>query len=97
MDSNDVKAQVEAKVAGIRADLENLDKEKVVESAKKKAKEIQEKASDLLDYAVEKGTPILEKIAGTIKEKTLVVTKDIVKKLEKEEPKKATPIEDVEE
>ena len=97
MDSNDVKAQVEAKVAGIRADLENLDKEKVVESAKKKAKEIQEKASDLLDYAVEKGTPILEKIAGTIKEKTLVVTKDIVKKLEKEEPKKATPIEDIEE
>ena len=97
MDSNDVKAQVEAKVAGIKADLENLDKEKALEAAKKKAKELQEKANELLDFAVEKGTPILEKIATTIKEKTLAVTKDIVKKLEKEEPKKATPIEDVEE
>ena len=66
-----------------------------LESAKKKAKEIQEKASDLLDYAIEKGTPILERTASTIKEKTLAVTKEIVKKLEKEEPEKATPIDEV--
>ena len=96
MDSNEVKSQIEAKVGAIRTDLENLDKEKVLESAKKKAKEIQEKANELLEYAVEKGTPILEKIATTIKEKTLVVSKEVVKKLEKEEPTKATPIEDVE-
>jgi len=96
MDSNEVKTQIETKVGNLRADLENLDKEKVLESAKKKAKEIQEKATDLLDYAVEKGTPILEKTAATVKEKALVFTREVVKKLESEEPTKATPIEEVE-
>ena len=96
MDADEIKGQIEEKVNGIKQDLENLDKEKVLEAAKKKAKELQEKAADLLNYAVEKGTPILEKTATTIKEKTLVVTRDIVKRLESEEPTKATPIEEVE-
>lgn len=95
MDSEDVKKTIETKVNGLKADLENLDKEKVLEAAKKKAKEIGEKANDLVEYAVEKGTPILERTATTIREKALTVTKDIVKKLENAEPEKATPIEEV--
>ncbi len=96
MDSEDVKKTIETKVNGLKKDLENLDKEKVLETAKKKAKEIQEKANDLVEYAVEKGTPILERTAASIREKALVVTKEAVKKLEKAEPEKATPIEEVE-
>lgn len=96
MDAEDVKNSIETKVNGLKADLENLDKEKVLEAAKKKAKEIQEKTNDLVEYAVEKGTPILERTAATIREKALVVTKEVVKKLEKAEPEKATPIEEVE-
>ena len=96
MDSEEVKAKIEAKVAEIKKELDELDKEKVLEIAKTKAKEIQDKAADLVDYAVEKGTPILERTANSIREKALIVTKDVVTKLEKAEPTKATPIEEVE-
>ena len=95
MDSEDIKSQIETKVNNLKSDLENLDKEKVLEAAKKKAKEIQEKTNDLVEYAVEKGTPILERTAAAIREKALVFTKEIVKKLENTEPEKATPIEEV--
>ena len=95
MDAGEVKEQIETKVSEIKKELDDLDKEKVLEVAKKKAKAIQEKATDLVEYAVEKGTPILERTANTIREKALVVTKDVVKKLENAEPEKATPIEDV--
>ena len=80
----------------IDKELDELDKEKVLEIAKTKAKEIQDKATELVDYAVEKGTPILERTANSIREKALIVTKDVVTKLEKAEPTKATPIEEVE-
>ena len=96
MDSEEVKAKIEAKVAEIKKELDELDKEKVLEIAKTKAKEIQDKATELVDYAVEKGTPILERTANSIREKALIVTKDVVTKLEKAEPTKATPIEEVE-
>lgn len=95
MDAGDVKEQIENKVAEIKKDLDDLDKEKILEIAKKKAKTIQDKATDLVEYAVEKGTPILERTANSIREKALIVTKDVVKKLESIEPEKATPIEDV--
>ena len=96
MDSAEVKTQIETKVNSLKADLETLDKEKILETAKKKAKDIQEKANDLVEYAVAKGTPILERTAMSIREKALAFSKEVVKKLEKVEPKKATPIEEVE-
>lgn len=95
IDATEVKEQIESKVAQMKKELDELDKEKVLEIAKKKAKEIQKYATDLVEYAVEKGTPILERTANCVREKTLIVTKDIVKKLENVEPEKATPIEDV--
>ena len=55
--------------------------------AKKKAKEIQAKAEDLVDYAVEKGTPVLESSANAIREKAIDVTKEVLARLEKEEEK----------
>ena len=85
IDIDEVKENIENKVEEIKAELEDLDKEKVLKIAKKKAKEIETKANELLNYAIEKETPVLEKTASTVKEKTIEVTKQILAKLEKED------------
>ena len=69
IDINEVREEVEAKVEEIKAELEDLDKEKALKIAKQKAKVLQAKAESLYDYAVAKGTPVVEKIAADIKEK----------------------------
>lgn len=81
----DVKLAIEKKIQEIKDALEDLDKEKVLEIAKKKAKQVQELASNLVDYAVEKGTPVVEKAATAVREKAIVVTKNVLEKLEKQE------------
>lgn len=82
VDSEDVKKEVEKKIDDIKASLEDLDKEKVLKIAKKKAKEIETSTKKLVDYAVEKGTPVLKDAADSIREKAIEVTKDVLKKLE---------------
>lgn len=82
VDADDVKQNIEAKIYEIREELDSLDKEKVLKIAQKKANDIKDMAEELVDYAVEKGTPVLEKTAVSIKEKAVAVTKDILKKLE---------------
>lgn len=42
-------------------------------------------AEELVDYAVEKGTPVLENAANAIREKAIDVTKEVLAKLEKTE------------
>lgn len=81
--ASDVKDYIEEKVEDIKASLEDLDKEKVLSYAKEKAKIINQKAEDLVQYVVKKGTPVMEKTANSIKEKTSIVTKDVVERLEK--------------
>ena len=44
-------------------------------------------AEELVDYAIEKGTPVLEKTASSIREKAIEVTKDVLNKLEQNEKK----------
>ena len=83
IDVDEVKETVETKIDEIKAELEDLDKEKVLKIAKQKAKDIEAKAEELLNYAIEKGTPVLEKAANSVKEKTIEVTKQIIAKLEK--------------
>lgn len=82
IDVEEVKEAFFEKVETIETELKELDKEKVLKIAKKKAKELKELSEDLLEYAKEKGTPVLKKTAEEVKEKVLVVTKEIVKKLE---------------
>lgn len=84
VDIDEVKANIEKKVNDIQKELKDLDKEKALDIAKKKSKELLAKADELLDYAVEKGTPVLEKAAAEVKEKAIVVTKEVLKRLEKE-------------
>ena len=81
----DVKEAILTKVNNIKEALTDLDKEKVLEIAKKKAKKIQEMAQELVDYVVEKGTPIVEKAANAVRDKAIVVTKGVLNKLENSE------------
>ncbi len=83
--AEDVKETVELKINEIKDGIANLDKETVLEEAKKQAKKLQDAASELVDYAVEKGTPIVESSAKAIKKKVAEVSKEVTKKLEKEE------------
>ena len=82
VDKDEVKETKEAKINQIKDELDDLDKEKVLKIAKKKASQIQDAANELVDYAVAKGTPVLEKTASAIREKAIVVTKEVLDKLE---------------
>lgn len=84
IDVEEVKENIEIKIEEIKVQLDDLDKEKALKIAKKKAKQIQEAAQELVDYAIEKGTPMLEKSATAVKEKAIEVTKEVLAKLENE-------------
>lgn len=85
LNADDVKNYVEAKVADIKQSIEELDKEKVLEFAKEKAKLVNQKADELVAYVKEKGTPIMEKTANSIKEKASTVASDVLERLKKED------------
>lgn len=85
IDSEEVKANIQTKIDDIMNEISELDKEKALKIAKRKAEEIKSKSEDLVEYVIEKGTPILEKSATIVKEKAIAVTKEILKKLEQEE------------
>ena len=77
-----------AKVAEIKKEISEWDKEKVAEIAKRKAEEIKIKVDELASDAKEKATPVVEKAANDLRQKTIEVLKGTVKKLE--EPDKKT-------
>lgn len=85
IDVEEVKDEFEVKIYQIKEELEDLDKEKVLKIAKKKAKDIKDAVDELVDYAVEKGTPVLEKTANKIREKAIITTKEVLDKLEGED------------
>ena len=82
LDKKEVKETIESKIELIQNELADLDKEKVLKIAKKKAADIHNMAQELVDYAVEKGTPILEKTAEAVRQKAISATKEVLKKLE---------------
>lgn len=85
IDTDEVKKEFVLKYEQLKVELENLDREKALEIAKKTSKELQKKASELVDYATKKGTPILKDAAEKLREQALVVAKEAVNKLEKKE------------
>ena len=87
IDTEEVKKEFDKRVNEIKDDLKDLDKEKVLDLAKEKALVLKDKAEDLVDLAVEKGTPVLQKAAEELRIKAIAVTKDVLKKLEKAEKK----------
>lgn len=84
IDIDEVRDNIDEKIENIKVELADLDKEKVLKIAKKKASQIRDMAEELVDYAVEKGTPVLEKAATTARNKAIDVTKEILEKLENE-------------
>ncbi len=87
IDTEEVKAEFDRRVNEIKDDLTDLDKEKALDLAKEKALVLKEKVEDLVDLAVEKGTPVLRDAADELRVKAIAVTKEVLKKLEKEEKK----------
>lgn len=84
LDVNEVKENIEEKVSVLIEELKSLDKEKALDIAKKKAKEIKKTAEELADYTKEKATPVIEEAAEVLKEKAIDVTKKVLDKLENE-------------
>lgn len=81
----DVKLAIETKVNEIKAAIADLDKEKVLEIAKKKAKQIKNMAEDLATFVADKTSPVIKKSADAVRDKAIVATKSILEKLEKKE------------
>ena len=85
VDANEVKDEIERKLIELKEEITDLDKEKVLALAKEKAKVIGKKAEELVDLAKEKGTPVLENAADSVRGEAIKVTKAVLDKLEKEE------------
>ena len=85
IDFEDVRQTIELKLDELRNEIKDLDKEKVLKTAKQKGEDIKKKASELVDFAKEKGTPVLHDAAQEVKEKALSVAKEVIEKLEKKE------------
>lgn len=88
LDPEEVKDEILYKVEELQAELASLDKEKVKAVAVKKANELKAKAEDLYKYAIEKGTPVVEKAADEVRRQALKVVKDVEGKLEGKPKKK---------
>lgn len=82
IDLNEVKDEFLKKVDEIKHEIEDLDKEKIAKIAKEKGEALKKKASELVELAKEKGTPVLESVANDVREKAIAVTKEVLKKLE---------------
>lgn len=85
IDIDEVKKDVTKRVSEIKDELADLDKEKVLSIAKEKGADLKVKAQELVDLAKEKGTPVLKKTAEDVLNSVIKVSKETLKKLDKEE------------
>lgn len=81
IDANEVKEAVEIKIEELQSGLEDLNKETVLKEAKKQAQKLQDAATELVEYAIEKGTPVIEKSANAIKTKVIETCEEVINKL----------------
>lgn len=82
IDIEEVKEAFENKVDEIKEELADLDKEKVLKIAKKKGTEIKEKCEELVNMAIDKGTPILRDAAEEVRIKAADVVREVLERLE---------------
>ncbi len=88
IDYEDVRIQIEERIAEIKDELQDLDKEKVLEIAKAKSEEIKVKIDELAKYAKKKATPVVESAVEDLRKAAIKATKEITKKLEGKDKKK---------
>ncbi|MBQ7140402.1 MAG: YtxH domain-containing protein [Bacilli bacterium] len=87
IDLKEVGETLQVKIDEIKAELDDLDKEKVLKIAKEKGVQLKIKAEELYALALEKGTPVIEKAAGEVRQKTIEVVEEVLKKLKSEDKK----------
>lgn len=87
VDLDEVKDEMMFRIETLQAELATLDKEKAIDLALEQAQILKSKAEDLYKYAIEKGTPLVEKAADEVRKQALKVVKELKTKLEAE-PKK---------
>lgn len=85
IDVEEVKNAIIIKTQELQETIKELDKETAKQLIIDKSNEVKIKAQELVDLAIEKGTPVVEKVAKELKSKTADVLKSTAKKLE--EPK----------
>lgn len=78
----DIQKYVIKKTNAIEKAIKELDKEKVLSTAKKKALKIEKDAKELVDYVKTKGEKNLEVAANEVHEKAISATKSVLAKLE---------------
>ena len=82
VDVNEVKDDFLNRIEDIRNELEDLDQEKALKIAKNKSNDLKKKVDELVALAKEKGTPVVESSAESLRQKAIDVTKNVLKKLE---------------
>ena len=85
--AEDVKEAIEKKVKEIKKDLASLDKETAEAKIKEQAKKIKQKADELVDYAVKKGTPVVEAAAREVRTSTITALESVTAKLKEADEK----------
>ena len=91
IDIEEVKNAIIIKTKELESTIKELDKETAKQLILDKSNEVKIKAQELVDLAVEKGTPVVEKTAKQVKSKTAEILKSAVDKLEEDnKPKKKT-------
>lgn len=88
LDKDEIKEKLNTKVKELKKDLENLNKETAVELIKEKGSSLIKKADELMDIAKEKSAPVIERAAKDVKEKTVVLLKSAIDKIEDTEESK---------
>lgn len=83
IDAKEVRVNIENKIAGLKNELADLDREKALAIAKEKGNAIKVKAEELVDLAKEKGTPVVQKKAEEARLVAIKAVKEILVKLEK--------------
>ena len=73
INKEDIQEEFQVKIEKLKKEIDELDKEKVLNIAKEKAGQIKVEAQKLVETAKEKGTPVLEKAADDIREKAIDV------------------------
>lgn len=81
-DFDEIGFSLEDKIIDLKNELVSLDKEKVKKIAQKQAENIKNRAEDLYEMAKAKGTPILQKAADDICEKSAELLYNMADNLE---------------
>lgn len=83
IDAKEVRVNIENKIADLKNELADLDREKALAIAKEKGNAIKVKAEELVDLAKAKGTPVVQKKAEEARLVAIKAVKEILVKLEK--------------